>query len=172
MQNHGGVSGRQTPGASRIAARPRVAATPAPKVPSSMVRSPPLTDSLNFNAGPEKAYPSSSLVPKDGSAKIRIKSATTPEAKSRIMPKMLGRTPGPGSVFTPAKTPLSSVIRGNSRSMTPSDSDSSLADSWIPPVPAIRPDFLADHVEEKLVGSEAVLVTVRWVYPYFPPEHH
>jgi len=126
----------------------------------ALARSPPLTTSVNANTPHyPSSYnydnPSSFLSPKDGggSIKLKIKSSTTPEARSRLGIK-------------PITTRIAAVAsRSLHRAITPSDSEGSLADAWLGSNPAhlVQEVGLDFEDEEEQGETEAVLVTVRYV---------
>ena len=119
-------------------------------------RSPPLTTSPDLNT-PQYTSQHESLLPStDGShLKLKIKSATTPEARSRLNVKPL----------VSRLLPISShsASRALHRAITPSDSEGSLVDTIVaPPSFTTRIDSY-DHLEEHTGETETVLVTVRLV---------
>ena len=160
--------GRSTP-LLKMSSRPRIAGTA--RVNPGLTRSPPLTTSLNDN--PRLESLSAVLTPKEGTAKLRIKSSTTPEAKSRLVPKSLQRAGvpiAPPNQYTPSRFAGSSSLR--TTMLAPSDSDGSLAEAWQGLSHAQAGSSLSyDEPTAKLEASEAVLVTVRCVIPLFPGHH-
>jgi len=152
--------GRSTPHL-KMSSRPRIAG--GAKINPVLTRSPPLTTSLNDN--PRLESVTSILAPKEGSSKLRIKSSTTPEAKSRLVPKSMQRA---GVPIVPPTQQTPSRFAGGSNLRTtmlaPSDSDGSLADAWqgLSHTHA-GSSILPTEPTERLEASEAVLVTVRYV---------
>jgi hypothetical protein len=173
-------------------------------------RSPPLTTSHNSNAQSifPSSSPSNYLVPKEGgsSVKIKIKAQTTPEARTRLLkPAGLGGHATPSanghtsstSISTSTRTPVPLSYKspaggysayaglragsGVGRSITPSDSEGSLASGWEGPGSGLmalgdthgneRGSGLGfsdelynrhDEEEEEEMGrTESVMVTVR-----------
>lgn len=157
--------GRSTPGL-KMSSRPKVSVRSGAVTPG-MTRSPPLTTSHFDNTSHLPA-----ITPKEGSMKIRIKSSTTPEAKSRLITK--GRTPAgvplvPPVPSTPAayRTPVPSGLRYGSSLMPASDSEGSLGEPWMGGHVAStsHSKLVFDQPEgQKLEASEAVLVTVRYAF--------
>lgn len=99
------------------------------------------------------------LSPKDGhsSVKIKIKSATTPEARSRVLAKPLGaRLPGAG----PGTTPSIKLVTKQPERKEPGlfeDDWMSIPKEADPIIPAY------DSYEEDLAETEAVQVSIRYV---------
>ena len=118
-------------------------------------RSPPLTTSLNSNAPQYPSQHKHLLSTKETNLRLKIKSALTPDARTRLTVKPVGaRAAAPNSRLE-APAP---AVRAMDRAITPSDSEGSLAETL---VTASR-GGLGDGVEE-LGETEAVLVTVRYV---------
>ena len=125
-------------------------------------KSPPLTTSLNANT---PTYPSpydSVLLPKDGSLKLKVKSVTTPEARSKLALKPLGaRVPAPSTSRLEGPAVAARPVH---RAITPSDSEGSLVGglSFVPDGSS-RGGFRSNGDEEtgQTGQTEAVLVTVR-----------
>lgn len=150
--------GRATPSAKLMSSRPKIAS----KINLAMTRSPPLTTSLNSNVLLDTPHASRGLVPKDSSVKLRIKSTTTPEARSRVLPKSrTGVPPVPPIPNTPSYTPVPSSLRYGSSMLVPSDSEGSLAEGWAGSSNVRTSSITEGYEVEKLEASEAVLVTVR-----------
>ncbi|WVR06672.1 hypothetical protein IAU60_003704 [Kwoniella sp. DSM 27419] len=137
-----------------------------PKTPAHL-KSPPLTTSLNSNTPHYPHDPSASghLTPKEGSGsiKLKIKSAITPESKSRLLVKPLGAraqssAPATLNVHTPSS-------RLTSRPVTPlvSRDEVVLADeAWMSSIPGDEGMVAGlDGYEDDPAETEAVLVSVR-----------
>ncbi|WVQ96601.1 hypothetical protein IAU59_003706 [Kwoniella sp. CBS 9459] len=158
----------QTPKLTARSARPLVPKTPA------HLKSPPLTTSHNLNTPhyphPHESSLSNVLSPKEGggSVKLKVKSAITPESKSRLLLKPLGaRAQTPPVPSLPNHTPSIKLV--NRRPITPDQMR--LADEgWMSAVPG-EEGFVAglDDYEEDAAETEAVLVSVR-VRPPNPVE--
>ncbi|OCF39719.1 centromeric protein E [Kwoniella heveanensis CBS 569] len=155
-----------TPKLAARSARPLVPKTPA------HLKSPPLTTSNNLNTPhhPHESSLSSVLSPKEGggSVKIKVKSAITPESKSRLLIKPMGaRAQTPSVPPLPNHTPSIKLV--NRRPFTPDQMK--LADEgWMSAEPG-EEGFVAglDDYEEDTAETEAVLVSVR-VRPPNPVE--
>ncbi|KAK8858917.1 hypothetical protein IAR55_003148 [Kwoniella newhampshirensis] len=147
-------------GTPKMSSRPRTL-LPA-KTPTGL-KSPPLTTSLNSNTPHEPSSLSSMLAPKEGSVKLKIKSATTPEAKSRVLVKPLGaRSPAPPVPPLPTTTPSSKYIAR--APFTPGLNISGLSDEWMSaPVEVLETDLGSafEEYDHELGQTEAVLVSVR-----------
>lgn len=153
--------GRATPSGLKMSSRPRVQL--ARPNPSLEPRSPPLTTSYNDNI---RRDPSPhGIAPKEGSVKLRIKSSTTPEARSRLTPRNVhgmpsvhraGVPPVPPIPQTPSRFAPSSSSALRSAMMVPSESEDSLVEKH----ETYQAAVLEEGVE-KLEASEAVLVSVR-----------
>ncbi|WVF69082.1 hypothetical protein IAT40_003856 [Kwoniella sp. CBS 6097] len=152
----------QTPKVAARSARPLVPKTPA------HLKSPPLTTSHNLNT-PHHPHDASSslssvLSPKEGggSVKIKVKSAITPESKSRLLIKPMGARAQTSSVPPlPNYTPSMKLVSNSRRPITPDQMR--LADEgWMSAVPG-EEGFVAglDDYEENTAETEAVLVSVR-----------
>ena len=159
-------------GTPKISSRPgRSAFIPqssklAPQTPSS-TRSPPLTTSQNSINVPL-------LTPKQSSVKIKIKSATTPEAKSRLLIKPLGGRTGTANKVESPVPPVpvlpSGLHRGRGvgnyeKAMTPSESEGSLGE-WIGRSGG-EVEYEGEAGEQVSEGegqTETVMVTVRSVH--------
>ncbi|KIR52974.1 centromeric protein E [Cryptococcus gattii Ru294] len=134
---------------------PRARAIFGPKTPSTTTKPYPLS-SHNSNTHDIPPLPQG-LSPKDGhsSVKIKIKSATTPEARSRVLVKPLGaRLPGAG----PGTTPSIKLVTKQPEHKEPG----LFEDDWMGiPTEAdpIIPSY--DSYEEDLAETEAVQVSIR-----------
>jgi hypothetical protein len=151
--------GRATPSA-KLSSRPRIAVK-APVTPSS-TRSPPLTTS-QFDNTP---HVSSLLTPREGGVKLRIKSSTTPEAKSRLAIRKppAGVPPVPPILSTPSyRASAHSAPRHAPDTQVPSGSTLDTSDAWLGGQSSgdAYETVQADSQGQKLEASEAVLVTVR-----------
>lgn len=128
-----------------------------PKTPSTTSKPYPLS-SHNSNTHDILPLPQG-LSPKDGqsSVKVKIKSSTTPEARSRVLVKPLGaRLPGAGSGTTPS---IKLVTKQPERK-----EPEPFVDDWMSaPMDAdsISPSY--DNYEEDLAETEAVQVSIRYV---------
>ena len=156
------TEGRSTPGL-KMSSRPRVGIKSGAITPG-MTRSPPLTTSQFDNTPHPPA-----IIPKEGSMKIRSKSSTPPEAKSRRATRGKAGVPVvPPVPSTPAayRTPVPSGLRYGGSLVPASDSEGSLAEAWMGGQAASgsQSKISFDRPEEKLEASEAVLVTVRSVF--------
>nr|XP_031858541.1 uncharacterized protein CI109_006064 [Kwoniella shandongensis]KAA5525613.1 hypothetical protein CI109_006064 [Kwoniella shandongensis] len=138
------------------------------KTPTGL-KSPPLTTSHNSNTPHEPSSLGSMLAPKEGggSVKLKIKSATTPEAKSRVLVKPLGaRSPAPPPVPPlPTSTPGSKRVAPSPFTAARGLNINGLSDEWMSaPIDTVGNNELDSAFEEydhELGQTEAVLVSVR-----------
>ncbi|WWC62984.1 uncharacterized protein I303_105582 [Kwoniella dejecticola CBS 10117] len=140
----------------------------APKT-SSHLKSPPLTTSHNGNMPHHPEGISHVLSPKEGgSVRLKIKSATTPEAKSRVLVKPIGaraQTPRSNDLL---QTPS---VRLVSRPVTPNHEPTLADDVWMSADTHAQQTPMMDfeEYEDEMAETEAVLVSVR-VRPPNPVE--
>jgi hypothetical protein len=128
----------------------------------------PLTTDRNSNTPSPLSFlnddPASSnhgILPREGAGKLKIKSATTPEAKSRLLTKALPKTPAQPPRYQQenghTSMSTSTIKLVTPRAMTPSESQESLTSAWVP-----QDRVEAMDAEEGPIGeTEAVLVSVR-----------
>ncbi|WVQ84221.1 hypothetical protein IAT38_006372 [Cryptococcus sp. DSM 104549] len=125
------------------------------KTPSTASMRPPPLSNHNANTTDAPSLPAHILTPKDGSAKIKIKSTTTPEARSRVLVKPIGARAHP--------TAPPSTMKLVTRPITPAvASEPVFEDQWMSaPVDAV--DFVPgyDSYESDLAETEAVQVSIR-----------
>jgi centromeric protein E len=124
--------------------------------PRSNVPAPPLTTDRNSNAAlsflqEEPAGPNV-LMPKEGAGKLKIKSATTPEAKSRVLARPLLNNPASAA----SNAGPASTIKLVTPRMTQSESVESMTSGWMTSGTVEQAEVFEETGE-----TEAVLVTVR-----------
>ncbi|WVW85104.1 hypothetical protein I302_107141 [Kwoniella bestiolae CBS 10118] len=150
---------------------PKISSRFAPKTPSHM-KSPPLTTSHNGNTPHHPEPLSQVLSPKEGasgSTRLKIKSATTPEAKSRLLVKPIGaRAQTPHRANDLLSTPSVRLVnRSNTPNYEPTLADEGWMSADTHPVEGGMVDF--EEYDNELAETEAVLVSVR-VRPPNPVE--
>ncbi|WRT66744.1 uncharacterized protein IL334_003707 [Kwoniella shivajii] len=139
-----------------------------PKTPAHL-KSPPLTTSNNSNTPHHTETLSNMLSPKEGSTRLKIKSATTPEAKSRLLIKPLGaRAQAPRVNDTLAAPSMRLVNKPASPDYVPTLADEGWMSADHGDVDS-TPTMGFDGYEDEMAETEAVLISVR-VRPPNPVE--
>lgn len=148
--------------------RPKLTPRPAPSTPGGPLRN---SQTPNISYPFLADSPSHFLAPKDGATKLKVRAGISPEARSSrigapmgglrpVTPRPIKRTIPTSSMQTPG-----TEVRVKSRmGMVTSGSDDSLKGFMVGGNDVGLDD---KEIEEEVLGeSEAVLVTVRYVFLY------